>query len=218
MGKDLLAREESASKRRPPLFGGARRVAKEPAMATGLAALQQQLGNRAVQRLLAQRRASEPTELDDETTSRINRARGSGQPLDESVSAQAGAALGHDFSGVRVHTSPEADRLSRQLGALAFTTGRDIFFREGAYAPHSASGQELLGHELAHVVQQSGATGSTDRLAVTPPGDAFEQEADQVATALVGGAMPSVQRQMPEEEEEENLQAQLEEEEEEQVP
>lgn len=195
--------------------GGAGRASGATLPGTGLL---QQLGNRAIQRLLAQRRAAEPTELDDETTARIHQARSGGQPLDESVSAQAGAALRHDFSGVRVHTSPEADHLSRQLGAVAFTTGRDIFFRAGAYAPHSASGQALLGHELAHVVQQSGATANTGPLALNPPGDVFEQEADQVAAALAGGAVASVQRQAPEEEEEENLQAQLDEEEEEQVP
>ena len=56
--------------------------------------------------------------------------------------------MGHDLSGVRVHTSPEADDLSHQLGAKAFTTNQDVFFREGAYEPHSSAGQELIAHEL----------------------------------------------------------------------
>jgi len=212
MERGVAARQRPAERQ---ATRGAGRAGGATLPGTGLL---QQLGNRGVQRLLAQRSASEPTELDDETANRIHRAQGGGQPLDESVSAQAGAALGHDFSGVRVHTSPEADRLSRQLGAVAFTTGRDIFFREGAYAPHSASGQELLGHELAHVVQQSGSGASAGRMTVNPPGDALEQEADGVAKALVGPAPAAVQRQEPEPEEDEDEKIQTQEDEEEQVP
>jgi hypothetical protein len=50
------------------------------------------------------------------------------------------------------------------LNAKAFTTGSDIFFRNGAYSPQSSGGQELLAHELTHVVQQStGAVGGVDQ-------------------------------------------------------
>ncbi len=196
-----------------------------------LAGLQRLIGNRAVQRLLAQRAAHEPAELDDETADRIKRERGGGQPLEESAQAHIGEATGHDFSGVRVHTSPEADALSRQLGAKAFTTGQDVFFHKGAYEPHSTAGQELIAHELTHVAQQgSGAVGGGGRMTVNPPGDAYEQEADATAKAVVGGdAGSQVQRQVEEEEEpvqmqtaetvqrqeeEEELQMQIEEEEE----
>jgi hypothetical protein len=61
-----------------------------------------------------------------------------------------------DFSGVKVHTDTEADIMNRQLNARAFTTGQDIFFREGEYSPSSGSGQKLIAHELTHVVQQTG--------------------------------------------------------------
>jgi len=185
-----------------------------------LAGLQQMIGNRAVQRLIAQRSSEGPAEIDDETAGRINQARGGGQSLDRTVQKQMGVATGHDFSSVRVHTSPEADDLNRQLGAKAFTTGRDVFFREGAYDPHSSGGQELIAHELTHVVQQgSGVVGSSGGgMTVNAPGDAFEQEADAVAKQIAAPGMASgegVQRQeMPEEEE---LQMQPEEEEEEEM-
>jgi hypothetical protein len=112
-----------------------------------------------------------------------------------------GDSFGQDFSGVRVHSSPEADDLNHQLSAKAFTTGQDIFFREGAYAPGSSGGQELIAHELTHVVQQStGAVSSGGAgMTVNPPGDSFEHEADHVASTL-GAA--GVQRQAEEEEEE----------------
>ncbi|WP_442941950.1 eCIS core domain-containing protein [Nostoc sp.] len=40
------------------------------------------------------------------------------------------------------------------IQARAFTTGQDVFFRSGEYNPGSRGGQELLTHELTHVVQQ----------------------------------------------------------------
>ncbi len=64
-------------------------------------------------------------------------------------------ALGADFSGVKVHTDARADGLNRSFKARALTSGTDIFFKRGEYAPESRAGTELLAHELTHVVQQS---------------------------------------------------------------
>jgi hypothetical protein len=114
-------------------------------------------------------------------------------------------ATGQDFSDVKVHTGPESHALNEDLSAKAFTTGQDIFFREGAYDPGSSGGQELLAHELTHVAQQrSGSVGGGGGgMTVNAPGDAYEQQADSVAKAVTGpAAAPSVQRQdVPEEEE-----------------
>jgi hypothetical protein len=145
--------------------------------------MQRQYGNRYVQRVVeqAQRRGSgEGFTLDDETASRINRARGGGQPLDNVVQAQMSEAMGFDFSGVRVHTDPEAHTLNRLLSARAFTTGHDIFFRRGEYNPGFGNGRELIAHELSHVVQQSTGRVNTSGsgMTVRPCGDAFEQEAE----------------------------------------
>ena len=84
----------------------------------------------------------------------INTARGNGQPLLEEVRLPMEKALRADFSGLKVHTDSEADRLSESLQARAFTTGRDIFFKKGEYNPESAKGQKLLAHELTHTQQQ----------------------------------------------------------------
>ena len=164
-----------------------------------ITALQNQVGNRAVQRLLVQRSGEGAFELDDDTAGRINQQRGAGQALDSGVQRQMGSAMGHDFSGVRVHTSPDAHQLNEQVGAVAFTTGSDIFFRQGAYSPGSSSGQELLAHELTHVVQQSsGAVPGGEKMTVNAPNDSFEQEADAVAKAAL---TQPVQRQELEDEE-----------------
>ncbi|MEO1744001.1 MAG: DUF4157 domain-containing protein, partial [Cyanobacteria bacterium J06629_9] len=86
----------------------------------------------------------------------LNQARRGGSPMEPTVQAQMESAMGTDFSRVKIHTDAHADQLSRSIQAKAFTTGSDVFFKQGAYAPSSRSGQELLAHELTHVVQQSG--------------------------------------------------------------
>jgi hypothetical protein len=170
---------------------------------SALVNLQQQIGNRAVQRLLTQRSGEGPFELDDDTTSQINQQRGGGQELDTSVQTRMGDATGHDFSGVRVHTDPQSHALNEQLGAKAFTTGHDIFFRSGAYNPGSSGGQELLAHELTHVVQQgTGQVSGGSKMTVNAPGDVYEQEADSVAKSVSSPGAGAAIQQQPEEEEE----------------
>lgn len=172
--------------------------------------LYQQITNHTLQRLLAQRTTDDSTTLDDDTAARINQARGQGQSLDTTLQMQMSQAMGHDFSGVRVHTSGEANDLNQQLSAKAFTTGQDIFFRSGEYNPGSSGGRELIAHELTHVVQQSSGVvgGGGSSMTVNPPDDAYEQEADAVAKQVTNMSHASaggegVQRQeMPEEEEE----------------
>jgi hypothetical protein len=84
--------------------------------------------------------------------------RGGGQPLPELVRSDFEPRFGHDFSRVRVHTSPRAAASAKALNAQAFTLGQDIVFAEGQFAPGSEAGRRLLAHELTHVVQQSGPT------------------------------------------------------------
>jgi hypothetical protein len=73
-----------------------------------------------------------------------------GWTLPKEVQAKMEAALGADFSDVRIHVGPEV----AAIGAIAFTWGSDIHFAPGFYNPQSIQGQQLLGHELTHVLQQ----------------------------------------------------------------
>jgi hypothetical protein len=75
---------------------------------------------------------------------------GAGAPMPAAVQAKMERAFGADFSAVRIHQGPHA----AALGARAYTQGADIHFAPGQYDPDSQRGQELLGHELAHVEQQ----------------------------------------------------------------
>jgi len=99
-------------------------------------------------------RGNRSGQLSEALETRISTEKGSGQPLSDSVRTSLEPHFGTDFSEVRVHTNAEANALSRQLGARAFTTGHDIFFGDGEYQPESDSGKGLIGHELTHVVQQ----------------------------------------------------------------
>src|SRR6185503_7812734 len=64
--------------------------------------------------------------------------------------------FGRDFSQVRVHTGAMAAASSQSIQALAYTSGNNVVFGAGQYAPGTESGKRLLAHELTHVVQQDG--------------------------------------------------------------
>jgi hypothetical protein len=85
----------------------------------------------------------------------IDALRGSGRPLDPATRAFMEPRFGYDFSQVRVHTSSRVAETAQMLNARAFTTGKDIVFGAGEYAPKTSEGQLLLAHELVHVIQQA---------------------------------------------------------------
>ncbi|CAN1208783.1 hypothetical protein TUMEXPCC7403_01080 [Tumidithrix helvetica PCC 7403] len=105
---------------------------------------------------LQQRGAVDGGDASEELESSIQQAKGSGQPLDPNLQEKMGQAMGADFSSVKVHTDSQSDQLNQSIQAKAFTTGQDVFFRQGAYNPSRKDGQELIAHELTHVVQQNG--------------------------------------------------------------
>ena len=73
-----------------------------------------------------------------------------GRRLPEAVQQKMEAFFNASFADVRVHVGHEA----ASIGALAFTIGSDLYFAPGQYNPQTMQGQQLLGHELTHVVQQ----------------------------------------------------------------
>lgn len=105
--------------------------------------------------------------------------RGGGQPLSPSSRAFFESRFGHDFSHVRIHTGPAVGELAQAVQAKAFTVGRDVVFGQGHYQPESRSGQWLIAHELAHVVQQQPG------LSRSPAGSIKVQQTGQ--TKLQGG-------------------------------
>lgn len=152
--------------------------------------MQRTHGNQAVQRMITAVQRSVMQDggaINDEISQRINSKRGSGGSLDSTVQASASTQMGYDFSGVKVHTDSESDQLNKALGAKAFTTGSDIYFSANSYSPGTSEGQELIHHELTHVVQQGGQAPSGG-LTLGPADDAYEREADQMAKSAQGVA------------------------------
>jgi Domain of unknown function (DUF4157) len=109
---------------------------------------------------------------------------GDGRPLDGAVRTRMESALGHSFSGVRVHTDGAAHGLADRLNAKAFTVGQHVAFGAREYRPGTLVGDALLAHELAHVVQQ-GASADQDVLPPGGTGAMLEADADRSALGAV---------------------------------
>jgi hypothetical protein len=105
--------------------------------------------------------------------------------LPDDVRTQMERSFGADFSDVEVNA---ASPLASSIGAQAVTDGRALHFAPGEYDPHSLAGRELIGHELAHVVQQR--QGRVDAaLQRYSPGatDTLEREADEMGARAARG-------------------------------
>jgi len=82
---------------------------------------------------------------------------GAGEPLPVETRATFEGRYGHDFSQVRVHSGPRDAGFASDLDARAFTVGQHIVLGSPAPARGTGAYHGLLGHELAHVVQQQRA-------------------------------------------------------------
>jgi hypothetical protein len=114
---------------------------------------------------------------------------GGGRPLPDAVRHKMEHALGADFAAVRIHEG----RHAAAMGAVAYTRGSDIHFAPGKYDPESQAGQELLGHELVHVVQQSrGRVAATTQSKSVGLNDssALEHEADELGAKAAAAPAP----------------------------
>lgn len=110
-----------------------------------------------------------------------------GAPLPHAIQRKMGDSFGADFSGVRVHEGPSADSMG---GVRAATQGSNITFAAGEYSPGSQAGQELIGHELTHVVHQAAGRVQPTAQAKggminTDPG--LEAEADRMGALAAAG-------------------------------
>lgn len=106
-----------------------------------------------------------------------------GRSLPGDVRALMESRFNADFSRVTVHEGPPAKEYTATRDANAYAVGEHIVFDQGRYAPHSAQGQKLLAHELAHVVQQRRG-GALPSAADEP---VLEMQADRAAEAFQKG-------------------------------
>ena len=118
----------------------------------------------------------------------------SGTNLDSNLRSELEPQFGHSFENVRVHNDRQADQMAKSINANAFTTGQDVYFREGMFKPETSEGKKLLAHELTHTVQQSGKTSSGDaRVNISQAGDTFEQAAQTQANAVLEARGTTIQ-------------------------
>jgi len=111
---------------------------------------------------------------------------GRGQALASSVQSRMAPVFGRSFAQVRIHDDANAARLSDQHNARAFTLGRHVAFGAGEYRPGTIAGDALIAHELAHVVQQRGATNNAAPLQKGAANiNALEADADSAAAGAI---------------------------------
>ena len=152
----------------------------------------------AVKGLLFKRRRGGSADADDPLSVRARL--GAGEALPGGVAARMSSVLGDGFGDVRIHTDPGAARMADSLDARAFTVGSHVAFGDSEYRPGTVTGDALIAHELAHVVQQRSGSAEVAAAHAGVGDAALEADADAVAgdavAALHAGApaTPSLAR------------------------
>jgi hypothetical protein len=149
--------------------------------------LRGRVGNRGLERALADRDRGD-LGSDDRAIERVADllATEAGRPLPPTTRREMATRFGHDFGGVRIHDGPAAARSARDVDAVAYTVGSDVVFGEG-FDPDRIDDRLLLAHELAHVVQRTGAASVEFGPLVSTPGEMAEREADLATVQFLFG-------------------------------
>jgi hypothetical protein len=111
-----------------------------------------------------------------------------GRPLDGATSSVLASAVGQDVSAMRVHEGPQAAASARAIDADMFLSGDHLVAPRGIDV-RSDEGLFKTVHEATHFTQQArgpvSGTDNGDGLSISDPSDAFEQQADAVASEAV---------------------------------
>ncbi|MBL8620336.1 MAG: DUF4157 domain-containing protein [Myxococcales bacterium] len=101
------------------------------------------------------------------------------------LKAEYGAAFGADLGGVNIAHDGKAEA----MGAQAYAQGDSIHLAAGKGDPASAEGRALLGHEMAHVVQQRDGRVAAPQAKGGPvvADQGLEAEADVAGAAVAKG-------------------------------
>jgi hypothetical protein len=118
--------------------------------------------------LIQTKASAATTHASPQLESSLNSLNSGGTPLDTANRTFFEPRFGQDFSRVRLHTDANAAQMAESLNAKAFTLGNDIAFGANQYSGDTSAGRNLLGHELAHVVQQGGVIQRQDAEETVP--------------------------------------------------
>jgi hypothetical protein len=113
-----------------------------------------------------------------------------GSPLPMTTRQRMERSFGQSFSDVRVHTGAIAQDVTQSQSADALTINQKIAFAPGQFRPGTSTGDHLIAHELAHVVQQSAAGGRLAAQAhssTSSPPESAEVAADVAADRVMQG-------------------------------
>jgi hypothetical protein len=107
--------------------------------------------------------------------------------LPQDVKGKMEHSFSTDFSNVKIHSGSSK---ANEIGADAYTQGNEIHFAPGKFDPHGNTGQQLLAHELTHVVQQRNGkvkpTTQNNGLAINDD-HSLEKEADELGAKATKG-------------------------------
>jgi hypothetical protein len=106
-----------------------------------------------------------------------------GHPLPAPVQRKMERAFGADFSRVRIHRGAHVQHLE----AAAYTRGHRIHFAPGEGNLASPQGQAMLGHELAHVLQQRQGRARGGAASALNDDPRLEAEADALGAKAARG-------------------------------
>jgi hypothetical protein len=120
---------------------------------------------------------------------------GAGQPAAATgktgnVQAAMSKAFGTDFSSVQIHENSSS---AAAMGALAYTRGNDIHFAPGRLNTETSEGQQLIGHEFTHVLQQRAGlvnSGVQAKGLMINKDTQLEEAADRNGDRLAAGTQP----------------------------
>ncbi len=114
-----------------------------------------------------------------------------GSRLASGVRQQMESHFNVSFDGVRVHTDKAAAASADAVSAQAYAVGQHIVFSRSSYSPGTPAGRHLLAHELAHTIQQRGASRSLQPKLTSDAGSegVAEREADSAAAAVMRGRL-----------------------------
>lgn len=128
---------------------------------------------------------------------------GPGRPLEQRQRLHLEGVLGEDLRGVRVVRGPDAGAAVASVGAVALAAGETVVL--GPDAESSSAREEMLAHEVIHVVQQRrhGAVNTVgepdaaaERLAERTGRIVGSRQARPPILPCAAGPVPAIQRQM----------------------
>ena len=113
--------------------------------------------------------------------------RSAGRPLEPDPQTDLERHFGETLDDVQLHTDATGAASAQAINARAYTFGNHIVFGRGQYSPGSPTGDGLLRHEIAHVLQQRSVTSVEPGLSAPP---FFEKQAERASS--ITGAYPSI--------------------------